>query len=165
MESEGRTVKIVDVQDIYDEFNAGITGPEPIQNFLRYAYNNWNNPQLSHVILLGEERMIIAITVLPEYIISFRLRRPGHINMALLQVTLYGCIVGTDIIPDISVARISVWKDSKFWIMLPKQLPIAIIRKPHALEQSLNFLLRRENNRQQRSVCSTIGTHHPQDHS
>jgi hypothetical protein len=53
-ESKGHTVKVVDVQDIYDEFNAGIVSAEAIKDFIRYAYNNWTEPQLSHVLLLGE---------------------------------------------------------------------------------------------------------------
>ncbi|OQC05119.1 MAG: Gingipain R2 precursor [Candidatus Cloacimonetes bacterium ADurb.Bin089] len=113
-ESEGHTVKIVDVQDIYDEFNAGITGAEPIQNFLRYAYNNWNNPQLSHVILLGEgtddnrdnspSRIYNLIPVKKTW---------TYKHGATASDTWYGCIVGTDIIPDISVARISVWQEQQ----------------------------------------------------
>jgi hypothetical protein len=42
-ESEGHVVKIVDVQDIYDEFNFGIVSAESIRDFLKHAYNNWNS--------------------------------------------------------------------------------------------------------------------------
>jgi len=113
-ESEGHTVKVVDVQDIYDEFNAGITGAEPIKDFLRYAYNNWSFPQLSQVILLGEgvddtrdnspSRIYNLIPVKKTW---------TYKHGATASDPWYGCIVGTDIIPDISVARISIWKEQQ----------------------------------------------------
>ncbi len=113
-ESEGHTVKIVDVQDIYDEFNAGITGAEPIRDFLRYAYNNWSSPQLSSVILLGEgvddtrdnspSRIYNLIPVKKTW---------TYKHGATASDPWYGCIVGTDIVPDISIARISIWKEQQ----------------------------------------------------
>lgn len=42
---------VVDVQDIYDQFGYGITGIQPIHDFLAYAYNSW---QSSYVVLVGD---------------------------------------------------------------------------------------------------------------
>jgi hypothetical protein len=44
---------VVDLEDIYDEFNFGIESPYAIQDFLSYAYNNWNGPP-QYVVLAGE---------------------------------------------------------------------------------------------------------------
>lgn len=40
-ESKGLTVKIVSVDDIYDEFNYGVKSPYAIKEFLKYTYFNW----------------------------------------------------------------------------------------------------------------------------
>jgi hypothetical protein len=40
-ESQGHSVAIIDVEDIYDEFSFGNNTPEAIQNFLRRAYTYW----------------------------------------------------------------------------------------------------------------------------
>lgn len=53
-ESTGYRVQIVDVQDIYDEFNWGIENPEAIKTFITYAYNNWVQPGVSYVLLFGD---------------------------------------------------------------------------------------------------------------
>jgi hypothetical protein len=110
-ESSGYSVKIVDIQDIYDEFNSGIVGAEPIKEFLKYAYNNWSEPQLGHVMLLGEgvddtrdsspSRIYNVIPVKKLW---------TYKHGATACDNWFGCIVGDDVVPDISVARIGVWK-------------------------------------------------------
>lgn len=46
-------VKVVDVEDIYDEFNFGIKSAQAIRNFLEYAYANWQAPAPYYVLLAG----------------------------------------------------------------------------------------------------------------
>ena len=41
---QGFRVKVVNVQDIYDEFNGGVFDPQAIQSFLSYAYSHWVAP-------------------------------------------------------------------------------------------------------------------------
>lgn len=45
---------VVDVQDVYDEFNGGLMDQEAIRNFLRYAYETWPRPAPRFVVLLGD---------------------------------------------------------------------------------------------------------------
>lgn len=42
-QSQGLTVSIIDVEDIYDEFSYGVHGPQAIKDFLLYAATHWNN--------------------------------------------------------------------------------------------------------------------------
>ena len=110
-ESEGHLVKVVDIQDIYDEFNSGIVSAEAIRDFLKYAYNNWQAPQLSHVMLLGEgvddsrdnspsrKYNLIPVKMIWTY-------KHG----ATASDTWYGCIVGDDPVPDIVISRLNVWE-------------------------------------------------------
>ncbi len=51
--AENVSVEVVDVADIYDEFNFGVLSAESIRSFLQYAKNNWQTaPQ--YVLLLGD---------------------------------------------------------------------------------------------------------------
>jgi len=51
---QGMRVKMVKVDDIYDEFNFGIPSPYAIKDFLCYAYYNWQPPPPSHILLVGD---------------------------------------------------------------------------------------------------------------
>ncbi|MCS7229605.1 MAG: C25 family cysteine peptidase [Candidatus Kryptonium sp.] len=51
-ESKGLKVKIISVDDIYDEFNNGIKSPYAIREFLKYAYFNWSKAP-TYVLLVG----------------------------------------------------------------------------------------------------------------
>ena len=52
--SQGLTTMVVDIDDIYDEFSDGIFNPLAIQKFLRYTYNNWQQPVPTYVVLVGD---------------------------------------------------------------------------------------------------------------
>lgn len=52
--SQGLRVALVDVQDIYDEFNGGQVDAEAIRSFLAYAWSNWQPPAPTYVLLLGD---------------------------------------------------------------------------------------------------------------
>lgn len=49
---EGLTTYVADLEQIYDEFNGGNKNPHAIQDFLKYARNNWS-PSPSYVVLAG----------------------------------------------------------------------------------------------------------------
>ena len=52
--SQGLTVKVVDIDEIYNEFGNGLFTPFAIQNFLRYAYHTWQSPAPTYVLLVGD---------------------------------------------------------------------------------------------------------------
>ena len=49
---KGYKVKMIDTEDIYDEFGYGLLSPLAIKNFLTFAHQNWSIPP-SHVLLVG----------------------------------------------------------------------------------------------------------------
>lgn len=59
--SQGLTVKVVYVQDIFDEFSeavspdytGGLYSPDAIHEFLDYTYTSWQDPAPSYVLLAG----------------------------------------------------------------------------------------------------------------
>ncbi|MFA7546925.1 MAG: hypothetical protein GX294_02080 [Candidatus Cloacimonetes bacterium] len=110
-ETKGYSVMMVDYQDIFDEFNHGIRHAQPLKDFLKYAYNNWAEPQLSHVLLLGEgtdderdnSRSRVYNTIPVKKIWT-------HKHGATASDNWYACIVGEDTLPDIAISRINVWR-------------------------------------------------------
>ncbi len=52
--AQGFRTAVIDVQDIYDEFDGGIFSPIAIRDFIRYAYLNWQRPAPAYVVLLGD---------------------------------------------------------------------------------------------------------------
>ena len=52
--SEGLTVEIVDVDDVYDQFAYGLPTPEAIRDYLSHARTSWNAPALRYVLLAGD---------------------------------------------------------------------------------------------------------------
>jgi len=47
-------VKLVKVQDIYNEFSWGLFDPVAIRDFLKYAYENWAGPASAFALLVGD---------------------------------------------------------------------------------------------------------------
>ena len=50
----GVRTKVVDVQDIYDEFNYGVFNATKIKPFVKYAYDTWAAPRPSYLVFLGD---------------------------------------------------------------------------------------------------------------
>ena len=50
----GLRVAVIDVQDIYDEFNHGIIHPRAIRDFIAHAYHHWTPPAPRFVLLVGD---------------------------------------------------------------------------------------------------------------
>ncbi len=51
--AQGMIVKVVDVDDIFDEFNYGIYNADSIRSFLNYAKTNWTTKP-NYILLLGD---------------------------------------------------------------------------------------------------------------
>ena len=51
--NDGFSVQVVRVDDIFDEFNYGVTSANSIRSFLQFAKNNWQTPP-NYVLILGD---------------------------------------------------------------------------------------------------------------
>jgi hypothetical protein len=49
----GYRTKVVTTEEVYAEFSDGFFTPKAIQDFLKYAYNNWQLPRPKYVLLMG----------------------------------------------------------------------------------------------------------------
>lgn len=109
-ESQGLRVIVIDVQDIYDEFNDGVISPDAIRAFLSYAYNNWVAPAPSFVLLVGDGHYDFkniedsdAINYIPPYLDDVD---PWAGETA--TDNRYVSINGGDILPDMHIGRFPV---------------------------------------------------------
>jgi len=50
----GLEVEVIDVQDLYDEFNDGIVHPRAIHEFFRYTHESWRQPAPRYALLVGD---------------------------------------------------------------------------------------------------------------
>lgn len=55
--AEGLTVRVVNVQDIYDLFSDGSLSASAIHDYLAYAYSNYQTPAPMYVLLVGDASM------------------------------------------------------------------------------------------------------------
>ncbi len=118
--SQGLTTMIVDVDDIYNEFGDGLFNPFAIQKFLRYAYNNWQQPAPTYVLLVGDahydyKRATVEIhriefgsvyNLYPIFVPTYHGWSPesGETSMDQRFVN----VSGDDALPDMLIGRLSV---------------------------------------------------------
>jgi hypothetical protein len=104
---------IADVTQIYDEFSNGMLDPYALKKFLQYAYDNWQKPAPSYVVIVGDmswDYRHLLPTSRPNYVPSI----PVHISVK--PALVYGQAVsdismamvsGSDSIPDMGIGRLS----------------------------------------------------------
>jgi hypothetical protein len=76
--SRGLEVHVVDVQDIYDEFNFGILDPRAIKDFLEHAHANWQPPAPRFVLLAGDASWDFKNTTVEDSNYADWTYRPGE---------------------------------------------------------------------------------------
>jgi hypothetical protein len=123
-ESQGYRVALVDVQDVYDEFNGGVFSPDAIQSFLAYAFANWTAPAPAFVLLVGDGHWDYkdaggtGITVfMPPYLEDVD---PWIGETATDNA--YVCVSGADNLPDMSIGRFPVSSVAEAQTMVQKVL-------------------------------------------
>ncbi len=104
--SQGMTVKVADVQDVYDEFSDGLFDPQAIRDFLKYAYENWN-PKPFYVLLIGDANY--------DYMDYKEKGVKNYIPVKLVHTSTLGptpsdnwyvTVDGIDDLPDMAIGRI-----------------------------------------------------------
>ena len=97
---QGLRTKVVDVQDIYDEFNHGIINPYAIKDFLNYAYENWQPPAPTYVLLVGDANPIDKTSVVP----TIQIQVPGYGSSS--SDHQFVTFRGDDFFPDMIIGRV-----------------------------------------------------------
>jgi hypothetical protein len=105
---QGFRTAVVDVQDIYDEFNAGIFSPVAIGDFIRYAYLTWQRPAPAYVVLLGDAYQ--------DYKDNLHTGTRNFVPSYSFGSTLFGevssdnwlaAVDGGDVLPDVHLGRLA----------------------------------------------------------
>jgi hypothetical protein len=126
-ESEGLRVKVVLVQDIYDEFNDGLLSPQAIRNFLHYAYENWQQPAPSYVLLVGDtsygndKRITHAASWRQKCFVPTMMAWTSAWGVSASDNRLV-CLVGKDKLPDMAIGRFPVSTKAEADLLVDKVL-------------------------------------------
>lgn len=108
--NKGLDVKVIDQQELYNAFTYGIFHPLAVKEFLRYAFANWSKPP-RYVLLVGDGHWNFHGS--PIYASTSNYFPPnlswvdpwqGEVDSANLLAN----VVGSDILPDVMIARLPV---------------------------------------------------------
>ena len=126
--NKGLKVKLVDLEDIYDEFNYGLSSPHAVKDFLRYAYQQWQPPAPSYVLLVGDAHYDYrdnlgsgVVNFCPVYLLP---------NTLYLGETAsdnwFVCLDGNeDILADMSIGRFPVRTEAELEAVVNKTIDYA----------------------------------------
>lgn len=104
--SEGVSVAVVPVDELYSEFTSGLETPAAITEFVRYAYHQWQAPAPTYLLLVGDS------TLDPRDI--FGTGTPNYLPSEITEMNFFGESVtddgfvrvdGDDFLPDLLVGR------------------------------------------------------------
>ncbi len=101
-QQDGFRSMVVEVEDIYDEFNYGVISPQAIKEFLSTAYHSWQTPKPAYVLLMGDSswdpKKLRADSKAFDFIPSYG---------ALVSDNWYVSLDGEDdVLPDMFIGRI-----------------------------------------------------------
>ena len=130
--SQGLSVMVVDVQEIYDQFSHGIFNPFAIQKFLRYAFTSWQKNEPTYVLLVGDAHYDYKKTTVDYYLREYG----APYNLYPIYVpTIHGwapnsgetamdhrfvTVSGDDPLPDMFIGRLSVQTTHELDTMVKK---------------------------------------------
>ncbi len=97
---QGMRTKVVNVQDVYDEFNHGILNPYAIRDFLKYAYENWQPPAPTYVLLVGDANPIDKTSIVP----TIQIQVPGYGSSS--SDHQFVTFRGDDFFPEMYIGRV-----------------------------------------------------------
>ncbi len=98
---QGMRTKVVDIQDVYDEFSHGILDPSAIREFLSYAYHNWQPLAPTYVFLVGDTHIDLKNQI--NFVPTTQVQIPGY--GATASDHQFVTFRGTDSFPDMLIGR------------------------------------------------------------
>jgi hypothetical protein len=105
---QGVRVRVVDVQDVYDQFSFGRVSALAIRDFLRHAYQTWPAPAPAYVLLMGDGHYDLRgnlATSGPVYIPPFLVNVDPDLGETAAD-NRFVTVAGDDILPDMHIGRL-----------------------------------------------------------
>ncbi|MCK5703773.1 MAG: hypothetical protein KAI29_21595, partial [Cyclobacteriaceae bacterium] len=99
---------VVDVDQIYDEFSYGFLDPNALKSFVKYAFENWQSPAPSYVVLMGD--MSYDYRSLLEDGYKNFVPSPNFFAFTYgwaASDNLIVAVSGVDVAPDLAIGRMS----------------------------------------------------------
>lgn len=115
-------IHIVDIADIFTEFNAGLPDPTTVRDYIAFTMQNWETKP-KHVLLWGDGHYDYKnlSTKSPNYITTFQSIEKSDSFMATSSYTsddFFGFVVGDDRFIDLSISRVPINSDNDgLWVV------------------------------------------------
>ena len=140
--SQGLSVMVVDVEEVYDQFNHGIFNPIAIQKFLRHTYTHWRTPKPTYVLLVGDAHYDYKGAIVkryrkvlnrdydlhPIYVPTFHGWAPASGETAMDHH--FVTVSGDDPLPDMFIGRLPVQSPHELGETLKKIIDYEAKRQP-----------------------------------
>ena len=107
--SQGLTVQVVTITEVYDQFSHGLVDPSAIRELLRYGYANWARPAPQYVLLVGDASY--------DYRDNLQGSNKSLLPTSLVETAFSGqtvsdnwfvCLDEEDLLPDMAIGRLPV---------------------------------------------------------
>ena len=99
---QGHNIRVVSVEDIYNQFGYGKKSQHVIKSFLQYAYNTWKSPSLTTVLFFGnaswDPLKLLPTSTQTDYVPTYGVP---------VSDFWYGLVEGNDVQPEIIVGRLT----------------------------------------------------------
>ena len=138
----GLRVRVIDVQDIYDEFSDGLLDPHAIRDFIGYAYAHWPGTPPAYVLLVGDGTYDFmnregynAKTFIPPFL--------ANVDPVLGETAAdnqYVAVVGDDWMPDLHLGRLPVNDLTELAAMVDKIIAYGTAPAPGAWRSRAVFV-------------------------
>jgi len=128
--AQGLRTKVVDLDEVFNQFTDGLYHPIAIKAFLKYAYFNWQSPAPAYVLLVGDGHWIFknynitnygspayAPIYMPPYLVWVDPWQ-GEVDSS----SLLAAVAGDDILPDLAIGRLPVNSAEEMNIVVSKTL-------------------------------------------
>ncbi|MBV9791682.1 MAG: hypothetical protein JOZ51_26025 [Chloroflexi bacterium] len=123
--AQGLRTLVVDIDDVYNQFNHGIYHPVAIKRFLAHAYAHWQKPAPSYVVLAGDGHWNFKNYNPQRYGGPPILMPP---NMAWIDpwqgevdaTNMLAAVAGTDLLPDLAIGRLPANSNAELNAMIDK---------------------------------------------
>lgn len=126
---QGLSVRVVDVQSIYDDFTYGIASPLAIRVFIRHAWENWRAPAPRFVLLAGDASWTRDSRIPGNRNLVPTMQSYGEGGAAASDNGLVS-IAGDDWRPDLAVGRLPAATPDELSTMVSKILRYAQATAP-----------------------------------